>query len=117
MVRLATNDGPTADAYTSVLLQGSGACSMKSILTCVVSESGKLLILSNGAYGDRMAEIARYGRLRYEMLSFSEIEPVCPVTVDRFLSRHREITHVSFVHCETTTGIPNTLEGLVSRCL
>jgi 2-aminoethylphosphonate-pyruvate transaminase len=98
--------------YTSVLLQGSGTYSVESALTCSVPKSGKLLVLSNGAYGDRMAEIARYGKINHEVISFPEIETVCPGTVDRFLSEHPGITHVSFVHCETTTGILNPLETL-----
>jgi 2-aminoethylphosphonate-pyruvate transaminase len=102
------------DDYTSVLLQGSGTYSVESVLTCSVPSSGRLLILSNGAYGNRMAEIARYGKIRHEVISFPETDPVCPVTVDRFLSEHREITHVSFVHCETTTGILNPLDELCS---
>ncbi|MDR1380759.1 MAG: 2-aminoethylphosphonate--pyruvate transaminase, partial [Tannerella sp.] len=110
LVRLATDC--RRDDYTSVPMQGSGTYSVESVLTCSVPDTGKLLILSNGAYGDRMTEIARYGRLRHEVLSFPETETVCPDTVDRFLDRHDEITHVSFVHCETTTGILNPLDDL-----
>jgi 2-aminoethylphosphonate-pyruvate transaminase len=109
LVRLATN---RIDDYTVVLLQGSGTYSVESALTCSVSQSDRLLILSNGAYGDRMAEIARYGRISHEVVSFPETEIVCPDTVERFLSEHPEITHVAFVHCETTTGILNPLEKL-----
>jgi 2-aminoethylphosphonate-pyruvate transaminase len=109
LVRLATHH---TDNYTSVLMQGSGTYSVEGVLSCSVPDSGKLLILSNGAYGDRMAEIARYGKIRHEVISFSETTPVCPDTVERFLREHSEITNVSFVHCETTTGILNPLEKL-----
>jgi 2-aminoethylphosphonate-pyruvate transaminase len=109
LVCLATN---RTEDYSSVLMQGSGTYSIEGVLTCSVPDTGKLLILSNGAYGDRMAEIARYGKIRHEVISFPETAPVCPNTVDRFLDAHREITHVSFVHCETTTGILNPLEKL-----
>jgi 2-aminoethylphosphonate-pyruvate transaminase len=108
LVRLAT-DSPD---YTSVLMQGSGTYSVEGALTCSVPKSGQLLILSNGAYGDRMAEIARYGGINHEVISFPETETVYPDAVDCFLSKHDEITHVSFVHCETTTGILNPLEEL-----
>ncbi|MDR2680646.1 MAG: 2-aminoethylphosphonate--pyruvate transaminase, partial [Tannerella sp.] len=111
LVHLATN---RPDGYTCVLLQGSGTFAVEGVLTSSVPETGTLLILSNGAYGDRMAEIARYGNIRHDVISFSETEPVCPGTVDRFLDEHRDVTHVSFVHCETTTGILNPLEDLCS---
>jgi 2-aminoethylphosphonate-pyruvate transaminase len=115
LVGLATG---RREEYTSVLLQGSGTYSVEGVLTCSVPPAGRLLILSNGAYGNRMAEIARCARIRHEVISFSETDPVCPDTVDRYLSVHRETTHVSFVHCETTTGILNPLEelcGVVGR--
>jgi 2-aminoethylphosphonate-pyruvate transaminase len=109
LLRLATS---RIDDYTVVLLQGSGTYSVEGALTCSVSQSDRLLILSNGAYGDRMEEIARRGRLNHQTLSFPETEIICPDTVERFLSVHPEITHVAFVHCETTTGILNPLEKL-----
>jgi 2-aminoethylphosphonate-pyruvate transaminase len=109
LVALATN---CPDDYTCILLQGSGTYSVEGVLSCAVSKSEKLLILSNGAYGDRMAEIARYGQINHEVIAFAETETVCPATVDRFLDEHGEITHVAFVHCETTTGILNPLEQL-----
>jgi 2-aminoethylphosphonate-pyruvate transaminase len=109
LVRLATN---CPDAYTSILLQGSGTYSVEGTLSCAVSKTEKLLVLSNGAYGDRMTEIARYGQINYEALTFAETETVSPRTVDRFLEEHSEITHVAFVHCETTTGILNPLEQI-----
>ncbi|MDR3127479.1 MAG: 2-aminoethylphosphonate--pyruvate transaminase [Tannerellaceae bacterium] len=100
------------DDYTSVLMQGSGTYAVEGALTCSVPADGKLLVLANGAYGDRMAEIARYGRIRHEVVSFPETETLCPDTLDRFLDGHRDVTHVAFVHCETTTGILNPLEAL-----
>ena len=109
LVRLATN---RIDDYTVVLMQGSGTYSVEGALTCSVSQSDRLLILSNGAYGNRMAAIARRGRLNHEVVSFLETEIICPDTVEQFLSEHPDITHVAFVHCETTTGILNPLEKL-----
>jgi 2-aminoethylphosphonate-pyruvate transaminase len=109
LVSLAT---ASPNDYTSVLLQGSGTYSVEGALTCSVPKTGKLLILTNGAYGDRMTEIAQYGKINYDLISFPETEILCPDTINRFLNEHREITHVSFVHCETTTGILNPLEEL-----
>ncbi|MDR3119611.1 MAG: 2-aminoethylphosphonate--pyruvate transaminase [Mediterranea sp.] len=111
LVGLATG---SPDDYTSVLLQGSGTFAVEGALTCSVPEDGKLLVLANGAYGDRMAEIARYAKISHDVISFPETETVCPDMLDRFLGRHRDVTHVSFVHCETTTGILNPLEALCS---
>ena len=98
--------------YTCVLLQGSGTYAVEGALCSSTAKSDKLLILSNGAYGDRMAEIAKYAGKNHEVLSFSETETVSPEKTDQFLLAHSEITHVAFVHCETTTGILNPLNEL-----
>ncbi|MED5728967.1 2-aminoethylphosphonate--pyruvate transaminase, partial [Enterobacter hormaechei] len=47
LVQLAT---PT-DGYTAVLLQGSGSYAVEAVLGSVIGEQGKVLIVSNGAYG------------------------------------------------------------------
>lgn len=59
-----------------------------------------------------MGKIAEYYRLNYEMLAFEENEPVSVEYVDDYLSSHTDVTHVAFVHCETTTGILNPIESL-----
>jgi 2-aminoethylphosphonate-pyruvate transaminase len=108
LVGLATA-GP---GYSSVLLQGSGTYAVESALSSSLSPADRLLVVSNGAYGERMGEIARYAKIPHEVMAFPETETLCPDAVERYLGEHPEITHVSFVHCETTTGILNPLEAL-----
>ena len=48
------------DDYTAVLMQGSGTFGVESVITSVINENGKLLIIANGAYGERMADIAEH---------------------------------------------------------
>ena len=57
LVKLATHK---TDEYTAVLLQGSGTYCVEATLGSVITPKHKLLILSNGAYGDRMGNIAEY---------------------------------------------------------
>ncbi len=109
LVDLATR---RKEEYTSILMQGSGTFSVEATLISAVPSDGKLLILSNGAYGNRMGEIAHYARLNHDVLRWKETETIKPEEVDRYLSSHGDITHVSFVHCETTTGLLNPLEDL-----
>ena len=107
LVRLATT---ATDEYTSVLMQGSGTYCVESVIGSAIKPGDKLLILSNGAYGDRMGHIAEYHGIAYDMLSFDETEQVSTEYVDDYLSHNAEITHVAIVHCETTTGILPPLE-------
>ena len=46
------------------------------------------------------------------MVAFEETMQVDPEVVEKNLSRHGDVTHVAFVHCETTTGILNPLPEL-----
>ena len=56
LVELATSTKP--EAYTTILMQGSGTFSVESMIGSVVPKDGKLLVLANGASGDRVAKIA-----------------------------------------------------------
>ena len=109
LVELATQH---PDEYTSILLQGSGTYCVESVIGCAIKPTDKLLILSNGAYGDRMGHIAEYYHLNYDILSFDETEQVSLSYVDDYLAHNADITHVAIVHCETTTGILNPLKDV-----
>ncbi len=105
LVSIATKN---IEDYTSVLLQGSGTYCVEAVLGATIT----LLICSNGAYGDRMGNIAEYYHLDYDMLAFEETEQVSVEYVDDYLSNNSDVTHVAFVHCETTTGILNPIKEL-----
>jgi 2-aminoethylphosphonate-pyruvate transaminase len=109
LVALATTN--TGD-YTSVLMQGSGTYAVEASLICSVPKTGKVLFLANGVYGDRMVEIARRANLRYDVLNYEQTEVPSPSQLDSFLQSNADITHVAFVHCETTSGILNPLAEL-----
>lgn len=109
LVQLATRK---TDEYTSILMQGSGTYCVEATLGSVITLKHKLLILSNGAYGDRMGNIAEYHGMNYDMLAFDETEQVSVEYVDDYLAHNAEITHVAVVHCETTTGILNPLKEI-----
>ena len=52
----------TDEDYTVVLMQGSGTFGVESVLTSVMGEQEKLLIVANGAYGERMEDIAEHAQ-------------------------------------------------------
>ena len=51
LVGIATRN---TEEYTSVLLQGSGTYCVEAVIGAAIGKNDKLLICSNGAYGDRM---------------------------------------------------------------
>ncbi len=108
LVRLAT----PAPGYTSVLMQGSGTAAVESVIGTTLGANDKLLILANGAYGERIEEIARYLRIPHSTLNFSELGAIDTTRVNEALSDDSEISHVAMVHCETTTGRLNDLHAV-----
>jgi 2-aminoethylphosphonate-pyruvate transaminase len=108
LVGLATQTA----GFTAVLMQGSGTFSVEATLTTTVPDTGKLLVLANGAYGQRMAQIANRCRIPHCVQASSEIEPPDPVLLSRTLETDPAITHVAVVHCETTTGMLNPIQEI-----
>ena len=103
LVRLVS-DG---DDATAVLMQGSGTFAVEATVGSVIPPDGKLLVINNGAYGKRIAQIAARLGIEHTEITFSEVEPVDPESVGRALADDPRITHVALVHCETTTGMLN----------
>lgn len=103
IVRLAT-DQPD---YTCTLMQGSGTFAVEATLGSVIPHNGKVLIISNGAYGKRIVQIAQRLGIDHVEIEHTETEPPDLSRIERELSEDLVISHVAMVHCETTTGMLN----------
>lgn len=107
LVKLATQ----STHYTSVLMQGSGTATVEATIGSVINKQGKLLVIDNGVYGARMAEIAKYLDIACHTLHCDETSLPDLQQLDNILANDRQITHVAMVHCETTTGMLNPLDA------
>lgn len=110
LVTLATHAGDATQKYTSVLMQGSGTFCVESVIGSLLPEDGKLLVLANGAYGQRIAKIARVLRINVEVHDTGEQSPPDMERLHATLASDAAITHVAMVHGETTTGMLNPIE-------
>jgi 2-aminoethylphosphonate-pyruvate transaminase len=100
------------EGCTAVLVQGSGTFAVESCIGTAVPEGGKLLVLTNGAYGDRMVRIAEYLRIPVVVNDSGEVRPPDLDVLARTLEVDPQITHVAMVHCETTTGMLNPVKEI-----
>jgi len=100
---------------TAVLMQGSGTFAVEAAIGASVPENGKLLVISNGCYGERMGQIADYLHIEKRLLDFGEMGWADPRTVVETLDADSDITHVAVVHCETTTGMLNPVQEIGSE--
>ncbi|MBL4907008.1 MAG: 2-aminoethylphosphonate--pyruvate transaminase [Sneathiella sp.] len=98
--------------YDCVPMQGSGTFSVEAALASFIPKDGKALILMNGAYGQRSAKILDYIGRDYMVLDKGDYLPPMPEEVDALLNAHKDVTHVVVVHCETSSGILNPLQGI-----
>ncbi|MBT8386293.1 MAG: aminotransferase class V-fold PLP-dependent enzyme, partial [Ignavibacteria bacterium] len=103
------------DLYETVLFASSGTGAIVACLTSVIPESKSVMIINNGAYGKRMQQICEnFGVSRIDY-NIEWGDPVDIEALESVLSKNRDkISHLAFVHHETTVGILNSLE-LISK--
>jgi 2-aminoethylphosphonate-pyruvate transaminase len=104
-------DGPGGD-YECILMQGSGTFAIESVISSAIPRDGRLLVLVNGAYGRRIAQMAQIHGIATETLETPENRKIAPTDVAARLAASPGFTHVAVVHCETTTGILNPIQEI-----
>ena len=70
------------DGWEAVLMQGSGTFSVESVLSSSIPADGALLVARNGAYGERIATIARCHGVPVVEVTTGEGEPIDPAAID-----------------------------------
>ena len=98
--------------WTTVLFCGSGTICMDACVSSLVPAEGKLLIVNNGAYSARAAEMARAYSVPYIDLSFPIDGLPDLAAVERTLKENPDIAAVYTTHQETGTGILNPVREI-----
>lgn len=96
--------------FDCVPMQGSGSYCVEAMLGSFVPRDGKVLVLSNGAYGQRIAKTLRYLGRAHAVLDKGDYLPPRGEEVATLLAADAGISHVVAVHCETSSGILNPIE-------
>jgi 2-aminoethylphosphonate-pyruvate transaminase len=109
---LATGGAAPGSDYECVLMQGSGTFAIESVISSAIPRDGRLLVLVNGAYGRRIAHMARIHGIAVDTLEEAENRKIAPEKVAEKLAAAPGTTHVAVIHCETTTGILNPVEEI-----
>ncbi len=98
--------------YASVIFTGSGTAALEAMLCSVVPAGGKLLVIDNGHYGERLAKIAAVHQIPHRVCSFGWAAPVDLARIEKELAADPHITHLAMVHHETSTGMLNPVGEL-----
>jgi 2-aminoethylphosphonate-pyruvate transaminase len=103
------------DRIETVIFGGSGTAADEVMISSCVPDTGKLLIIDNGAYGNRFAKIAGVYKLNFEVFKSSGFLPLDTEKVKAKLLEGK-FTHFAIVYHETTTGLLNPVPELCKFC-
>ena len=98
------------------LLFGSGTLANDMVGAQLSLLPGQGIVLSNGEFGQRLADQARRFKLNFEHLAADWGAPLNLGALRERLSKVTVPTWVWCVHCETSTGVINDLAALQELC-
>ena len=102
--------------WAAVLLTGSGTAAMEAVVSSLIPRNGKLLVIENGIYGERIAKIAQIHGIEHLKLHHFWGEEIKLSELGKLLAQNPDISHLAVVHHETTTGRLNNLAELATIC-
>ena len=109
LVRIVHGD---LDKYTAVLFCGSGTINIDICINSLLPADKKVLIINNGAYSTRAAEVCEYYNLPFIDLKFPVDELPDLNKIEQVLKENPQIALVHTTHNETGTGILNPVREI-----
>ncbi|MBI4353555.1 MAG: aminotransferase class V-fold PLP-dependent enzyme [Candidatus Omnitrophica bacterium] len=97
--------------HTAAFLTGSGTTALEAMLTSRAA-SGKILVLSNGVYGERIRTILERRGVPVKTLSSPMGDFPSLERIERALKQDRALRAVAMVHHETSSGMLNPLSAV-----
>ncbi|MGZ4163027.1 MAG: aminotransferase class V-fold PLP-dependent enzyme [Tumebacillaceae bacterium] len=102
--------GVTSSDYTNVIITGSGTAANEALLSSY-GPGKKLLILSNGEFGNRLIDLAKCHDLDYTPLEFGWTNPIDLQKIEQVISTG-VFDALMMVHHETSTGMLNPINEI-----
>ncbi|KWC77950.1 2-aminoethylphosphonate aminotransferase [Burkholderia cepacia] len=101
--------------WTAALMTGSGTAAVESMIAALVPQDGKLLVIENGVYGERITQIATQYGIAHEVLKHEWMQAPDLAQIAARLDKGG-YSHVAVIHHETTTGRLNDLGAIAGVC-
>lgn len=105
-----------SDHYEVVFFSGSGTAALEAAIVSSVPQGKKILVINNGIYAERIAEIAGLYGISVINLKFKITERPDLSIVENRLKRDKDISVVAMVHHETSTGLLNSTDDVGRLC-
>jgi 2-aminoethylphosphonate aminotransferase len=100
---------------TAVLFSGPGTAAMEASLGSLVPPDGRVLIIDNGAYGERAGQIAKAIGVPASVWRLAWTAQPTVTELEHRLDAET-FTHALWVHHETTTGMLNPFTSFGAAC-
>lgn len=100
-----------AKRWAAVLLNSSGTGAVEAMLSSILTQDDRVLILENGVYGERLSRIAGLHGIDHEVLHHKWGQTIEEEELDLKLAGS-DFNYIAVVHHETTTGRLNNLAGI-----
>ena len=97
------------EGYACAVLGGSGTTGIEAAITSLRDVTSGVLILSNGVYGERAAQIAELFGIPHTLIKLDWTRPI-PLDQAEELISNTPHDVVYFIHHETTTGVLTPLQ-------
>ncbi|MCM3393373.1 alanine--glyoxylate aminotransferase family protein [Cytobacillus oceanisediminis] len=94
------------------VISGSGTIAMEMALVNTVAAGERLLIISQGFFGDRFQQLAKAFGIQAEIIQSEWGKQVDPAAVEEKLASH-SYKAVTITHADTSTGVAADLDTLV----
>ncbi|EMD9439726.1 2-aminoethylphosphonate aminotransferase [Burkholderia cepacia] len=101
--------------WTAALMTGSGTAAVESMIAALVPQNGKLLVIENGVYGERITQIATQYGIAHDVLKHEWMQAPDLAQIAARLDAGG-YSHVAVIHHETTTGRLNDLGAIAGVC-
>lgn len=108
--------GLDPQAWASILFTGSGTSALEAMMTSFVPAHGRVLIIENGVYGERLTKIAKIHNIDHVVQHHEWGEAIDLDRLEGELNYHEELSHVAVVHHETTSGRLNDIDAVADLC-
>lgn len=103
------------DTYVTLILNGSGTLANESVISSLLSKEDKLLVISNGNFGERLANMALIHGIKMVHLKQEWASIIKYQEVEKAIDEHRP-NMLAMVALETSTGMVNPVQEVGKLC-
>ncbi|MFW6301463.1 MAG: pyridoxal-phosphate-dependent aminotransferase family protein [Bacillota bacterium] len=95
-----------------IVMSGEGILGLESSCASLIEPGDRVLVIDNGIFGRGFADFVRLYGGEVELVEFPDDRPVDADKLEEILKKDSDYKFATFVHCETPTGILNSVKEI-----